>query len=449
MPRPNPASPQSRTPSSRIDPGIDSIAELQKRTYKYFEREMNPENGLVRDNTRPDAPASIAGSGMALACHIVGVEHGYQSRATAAAKARKILEFLSGAEQSDRPTATGYKGFFYHFLEIDTGRRTWGSELSTIDSAILFAGALVAAKYFDGDSADERAVRELGDALYRRADWRWMLRDNVISHGWRPETGYLRYGWCGYNEAMFLLILALGSPTFPVPKACYAKWMSTYRWRKIHGHEYVYSGPLFTHQLSHVWIDFRGIQDSYMRERCIDYFENSRRATYAQRAYATENPKRFKGYGENAWGITASGGPADPEKRVWRAGRKFFGYHARGVPFGPDDGTLSPWAIVASLPFAPEIVVPAMRHLNSTYPDIAGHYGYESSFNPTYPGRNAAGWVSEWHYAIDQGPLIIMVDNYLSGLMWRLTRTSDYIVRGLQRAGFTGGWLNGTETSNG
>ena len=431
-----------------LDPGIDSIAELQKRTFGYFQQELNPENGLVRDNTRPDAPASVAGSGLALACRVVAVEHGYESRPTAASEARKILEFLAAAEQSDRPTATGYKGFFYHFLDMETGKRTWQSELSTIDSAILFAGAIVASRYFDGDSADERAVRELGDMLYRRADWRWMLRDGVVSHGWRPERGYLRYGWRGYNEALFLVILALGSPTFPIPEKCYSKWIETYRWRKIHGHEFIYSGPLFTHQLSHVWIDFRGIQDSYTRERCIDYFENSRRATYVQRAYALENPRGFKGYGENAWGITASGGPADTKEKVSRGGRKFFGYHARGVPFGPDDGTLSPWASVASLPFAPEIVVPAMRHLNTKYPDIAGHYGYESSFNPSFPGRNAAGWVSKWHYAIDQGPLIIMVDNYLSGLMWRMTRRCDYIVRGLKRAGFTGGWLSGEEPVN-
>lgn len=431
-----------------IDPGIDSIAELQKRTYSYFEREVNPANRLVRDNTRPDSPASIAGSGMALACHVVAVEHGYESRATAAGHVRHALEFLTDSEQSNRRSATGYKGFFYHFLDMETGKRTWGSELSTIDSAILFAGALIVAQYFDGSTADERAVRELGDGLYRRADWRWMLRDGVLSHGWRPESGYIRYGWRGYNEALFLIILALGSPTFPIPESSYSKWVSTYRWKKLHGHEYVYSGPLFTHQLSHVWLDFRGIQDGYMRDRGIDYFENSRRATYVQRAYAIRNPREYKGYGENAWGITASDGPAAWNKPVIRNGRKFYGYHARGVPFGKDDGTLSPWAIIASLPFASEIVVPAMRHLNSHYPEITGHYGYESSFNPSFSRRTSAGWVSKWHYAIDQGPLIIMVDNYLSGLMWRMTRKCDYVIRGLKRAGFTGGWLHGTDATN-
>jgi hypothetical protein len=209
----------------------------------------------------------------------------------------------------------------------------------------------------------------------------------------------------------------------------------------LYGHEHIYSGPLFTHQLSHLWIDFRGIQDSYMRDRGIDYFENSRRATYLQRAYAIRNPRRFKGYCENAWGVTASEGPAWPEKSALHRGRKFFGYHARGAPYGPDDGTLSPWAIVASLPFASEIVVPAMRHMNDTYPEIAGTYGCESSFNPSYPDAISAGWMSQWHYAIDQGPLIIMVGNYLSGIMWQMTRSCEHIVRGLERAGFSGGWL--------
>lgn len=424
-----------------IDPGIDSLAALQERTNRYFEREVNPENGLVRDNTRKDAPASIAGSGLALACSVAAVERGYVSRPVAATRARTALEFLCDAEQSDRPTATGYKGFFYHFLDMESGQRTWLSELSTIDSAILFAGALAAAAFFDGPSADERSIHELGDILYRRADWRWMLRDRVISHGWRPESGYLRYGWSGYNEALFLMILALGSPTFRIPEESYSAWTSTYLWRKAYGHEYLYSGPLFTHQLSQMWIDFRGIQDAYMRSRCIDYFENSRRATYIQRAYAIRNSRRFKGYGENAWGITASDGPAAPKKSVRRDGHTFLGYHARGAPYGPDDGTLSPWAIVASVPFAPDIVVSAMQYINRTYPALTGRYGYESSFNPSFHDDSPAGWISPWHYAIDQGPMVIMVENYLTGLMWRLTRSCEYVIHGLKRAGFAGGWL--------
>ena len=268
-----------------------------------------------------------------------------------------------------------------------------------------------------------------------------MLQGGAVSHGWRPERGFIPYAWRGYNEALFLIILALGSPTFPVGAETYGEWLSTYRWRRIYGYEHVYSGPLFTHQLSHLWIDFRGIRDGYMRDRGIDYFENSRRATYVQREYAMRNPRRLKGYGEHVWGVTASEGPAWPQRASRNSDRKFFGYHARGVPFGPDDGTLSPWALATALPFAPEIVMPAMRHMSEVYPEILNGYGYASSFNPSYPGETDAGWISKEHYAIDQGPLVMMAGNHLSGILWRLSRSNEYIVRGLERAGFTGGWL--------
>ncbi len=373
---------------------------------------------------------------------MVAVEQGLEARDVAAAHCRRILEFLFEAEQSNRPDASGHRGFFYHFLDMHTGRRAWRSELSTIDSAILFAGALAAAQYFDGTSADERAVRETGYALYLRADWQWMLQGGAISHGWRPERGFIPYAWRGYNEALFLLILALGSPTFPVGRETYNEWLSGYRWRRIYGYEHIYSGPLFTHQLSHLWIDFRGIMDSYMRGRGVDYFENSRRATYVHREYAIRNSRGLNGYGANAWGITASDGPAGAQKTSRSGDRKFLGYHARGVPFGPDDGTLSPWAVVTSLPFAPEIVLPAMGHMVDSYPEIVGDYGYASSFNPSFAGRRPAGWVSKWHYAIDQGPLVMMVGNYLSGILWRLSRSNEFLVRGLERAGFSGSWLD-------
>jgi hypothetical protein len=423
------------------DPGIDAIAVLQERTVGYFTREVNPETGLVNDSTRPESPASIAASGFACACYAVCADHGIVPRAEAAARVAHALRFLWEAEQSEAPDASGWHGFFYHFLDARTGRRVWNSELSTVDSAILFAGALAAAGYFDGPSEDERTIRELADALYRRADWRWTVQRKAICHGWKPEHGFLGFDWLGYDEALFVYILALGSPSFAPDPSVYTAWTSTYQWRSLLGHEYLYAGPLFTHQLSHVWIDFRGIQDEYMRAKRIDYFENSRRATLVQQAYAKRNPHGFRGYGANSWGISASDGPA-PFFGVTRRGkRRFYGYRARGVPFGPDDGTLAPWALVASLPLAPELVVPAMRHLDEAYPELTGRYGYQSSFNPTYGDASPAGWVCEWHYAIDQGPVVLMVENYLSSLIWRALRESPYIRNGLCRAGFRGGWL--------
>jgi hypothetical protein len=372
----------------------------------------------------------------------VAAEQGILPRAKAAALVAGTLGFLWEADQSSDPRATGYRGFFYHFLEMETGARTWDSELSTIDSAILFAGALAATQYFNGRSRNERIIRELGERLYLRAEWPWMLRDDLLVHGWRPERGFLRYSWGGYNEALFLYILALGSRTHPVSPRSYERWTETYQWKTIYGYEFLYSGPLFTHQLSHLWMDLRGVQDRYMRQKCIDYFENSRRATYVQRAYAMHNPRGFLGYDENTWGVTASSGPSPNYNVPLRRGKKIFhGYHARGVPYGFDDGTLSPWAVVASLPFTPEIVVAAMHHINEKYPQLTGRYGYESSFNPTYGGRSRAGWISQWHYAVDQGPVVIMVENYLTGLLWRLSRASPHIRRGFIRAGFSGGWL--------
>lgn len=427
----------------RDAPVIDRVAMLQERAFAYFTREVHPATGLVNDSTQPESPASIAASGFAFACHAVAAERGFIPRAEAAARVARGLRFLWESEQSEAPDASGWRGFFYHFLDPRSGRRRWRCELSTIDSAILFAGALAAAGYFDGPSDDERAVRELAVALYRRADWRWMVRRHAISHGWRPERGFLRYEWRGYNEALFMYVLALGSPTFGPDESVYDSWTSTYRWRSLLGQEYLYAGPLFTHQLSHAWLDLRGIQDEYMRGRGIDYFENSRRATLVQREYATRNPHRFRGYGTDLWGITASDGPG-PFAGVTRRGRRvYYGYRARGVPFGLDDGTVAPWALVASLPFAPELVVPAMRHLDLAYPELTGRYGYASGFNPTYDDGRSAGWVSEWHYAIDQGPVVLMVENHRSGLVWRVLRQSPYVHEGLRRAGFRGGWLGG------
>ncbi len=426
----------------------ERIATLERATFEYFRRMTDSDTGLVRDNTRVDAPATIAGSGFALACYAVAAERGYIDRGEATQYVLRSLRFLCNAEQSDSPTATGYRGFFYHFLDPHTGCRAAGSEISTIDSGIAFAGALVAAAYFNGTTREERDIRELGDALYRRADWSWALTpEGALTHGWRPRRGFLPYAWCGYNEALFLYILALGSPTHAIPIESYARWTSTYRWKQIYGEEFLYAGPLFIHQLSHIWIDFRGVQDAFMRSKGIDYFENSRRATYVQREYARRNPRGLDGYDEWSWGITASDGPGPDRLDAAGKLRKFYAYRARGVPYGADDGTLSPWSVAASLPFAPEIVLPTLRHLDAARPDVTGEFGYKCSYNPTFPtspdtsATSSAGWISRGHYAIDQGPVVLMIENYRSGLIWRLLRSSAPVVNGLTRAGFSGGWL--------
>ena len=413
-------------------PDMD-LLELQRDAFGYFLAESSPSTGLVADSSRAGSPASIAATGLGLASYAAAVERGLVPRRDAAARVLATLRFLSDA----RHTA-GHRGFYFHFLDLETGHRAWRSELSTIDTALLLAGALVAGLYFDAETSVEREIRDLADALYRRTEWNW-ARDGRLSvtHGWRPERGFLRYRWTGYNEALLLYLLALGSPTHPLPVESYEEWLSTYRWTSVYGYEYLYAGPLFIHQLPHVFVDFRGIRDRFMREHGIDYFENSRRATYVQRAYAARNPRGFRGYGENAWGITASDGPGRATRDVDGRTVRFFGYAARGVPYGPDDGTLSPWAVAASLPFAPEVVLPALDSLSIDHPEMMSEHGIRCSFNATLDG----GWVSSGYLGLDQGPVVLMVENYLSDLVWRLTRRSPYVVEGLRRAGFAGGWL--------
>jgi hypothetical protein len=420
----------------------NQLETLQRLTFDYFLKETNPENGLVPDSTRQGAPCSITATGFALSVYPVGVARGFITRQDAIKRTLTTLRFFFNSRQGREPDATGYKGFYYHFLDMKTGCRTWNCELSTIDSTFLIAGALTAAEYFSRDTADEREIRALAAAIYARADWQWAQNRGVtVTHGWKPESGFIKHRWQGYNEALILYILGLASPTHPLPTKSYAAWTRTYKWKKLYGHEFLYAAPLFIHQLSHMWIDFRGIQDEYMRRKASDYFENSRRATYIQQQYAIRNPRGFKGYGEYIWGLTASDGPGPASKKIEGKLRRFYDYSARGVPNGPDDGTLAPWAVVASLPFAPEIVLPSIQYFDETFPEMTSHYGYKCSFNPTFSTAASKEWISKGYYGLDQGPIILMIENYRSGFLWRLMRRCPYIIDGLRRAGFAGGWL--------
>lgn len=417
---------------------------LQRDAFDYFLHKTNPANGLVMDRTQPNAPASITAVGFALAAYPVGVERAWMTRAEAVERTLTTLRFFANSPQGTAPDATGHKGFYYHFLDMQTGRRVGSCELSTIDTAFLLAGMLTAALYFDQDCAKEREIRTLADALYRRTDWQWAQNGGAtLTHGWKPRRGFLKYRWKGYDEALLLYALGLGSPTYPLPTESYAAFTSSYQWKDVYGHEFLYGSALFLHQYSHLWIDFRGIQDVFMRDKGIDYFENSRRATYVQQQYAIANPHSFVGYGPYFWGLTASDGPGRTVRQIAGVKRRFFGYRARGVPDGPDDGTVAPWAVVASLPFAPEIVLPTVRHFQEVHPEITGKYCLKCSFNLTFPNSSPSkpGWTSPYHYGINLGPVVLACENYRSGLLWRLVRRCPYIVTGLRRAGFTNGWL--------
>ena len=356
-------------PGSMTSTAVDSsdaefLARLQEDSFSFFSGERDSlRDGLFPDKTDPDSPASIASIGFALASYAVAAEARFLERGEAAIAVRTSLRFLAASTQSLGPEASGYRGFFYHFLDRRTGRRADDSELSSIDTALLVAGALVASRYFDRADPVETEVRERADALYRRVEWDWMCGDEAtLTMGWKQDGGFLDTRWRGYNEGLLLYILALGSPTHAIAPEGFLDSVSHYRWRRLYGLELAYAGPLFIHQMPQSFIDFRGIRDAFMREHDSDYFENSRRATYVQQRYAMANAHRFAGYGADFWGITASDGPGPARRRYRGRSVAFHGYKARGVPYGPDDGCVAPWAVVASLPFAPEIVLPTLRN---------------------------------------------------------------------------------------
>jgi hypothetical protein len=419
-----------------------TLDQLQCAAFGYFLQEMNPSNGLIADTSRANSPASIAVVGFALSVYPVAVDRGWLTRVDAVQRCLSVLRFFRDSDQSGSPEATGFKGFYYHFLDMQTGVRVWRSELSTIDTALLIAGALTASRYFTANTPDETELRQVVEMLYLRIDWPWSQGGAAtIRQGWKPECGFLHYGWDGYNESIVLYVLALGSPTFPLKIDSYEAWTKTYQWEHMYGYDFLYAGPLFIHQFSHAWIDFRGIQDRFMREKRCDYFENSRHAIEVQREYARRNPLGFSGYDENCWGLTACDGPSNQLPELVNKRRRLFGYAARGVPYGPDDGTLSGWAVLVSLPFAPEIVLHAALNMLQRYPEMLSAHQYNSGFNPALASADRDTWVSVGHFGLDQGIVVMMIENYRTQMIWRLMRDCPYICAGLRCAGFRGGWL--------
>jgi hypothetical protein len=424
----------------------EMLEHLKCKSFDYFRHEWNPENGLIADKNQPGAPASIAVLGLGITAYTIAAERGLLSRDEAVARTLTALRFLQSSKQGDEVDATGYKGFYYHFLDMKTGKRVWHSELSTVDTAILMAGVLMALSYFTADSADEKEIREVADFLYLRVDWRWALNGKAtISHGWTPEKGFISYRWNrNYSEAMILYVLALGSTSHAIDAKGYQQWTSTFELLKIYETECLHAGPMFVHQMAHLWIDFRGIQDQFNQKAGFDYFENSRRATYIQRQYGIENPNGYAHYSQYCWGLTASDGPGPAVRTIKGVRRVFYNYLARGVPLGPDDGTISPWAVAASLPFAPEIVIETIGHMIQKLGEKGlCQYGFNASYNPTFPQSHEKydGWVSPWIFGLNQGPTVIMIENYQTEFIWKIMSKCTYLIAGLKAAGFEGGWL--------
>lgn len=459
-PRPGPvAQVQSVDPASKGPPELTPLfRDIEKRTFQFFWDTTNEVNGLTPDRFPSRPFASIASIGFALTAYPIGIENGWISRRQAVDRTLVTLNFLNDAPQGNARTGmTGHHGFFYHFLDMQSGHRyePW-VEVSSVDTGLLMMGVLFAQTYYDRDDPREAEIRALAEALYAGVEWPWLQRrPPLISMGWYPESGFIQHDWSGYDEAMLVYILALGSPTHPIGPDAWPAWTRTYddSWGVFQGQEYLSFAPHFGHQYTHTWIDFRGIRDAYMQQRGIDYFENTRRATYAQRSYAIENPMRWKGYGANVWGLTASDGPQRTVQEYEGEQREFRHYSARGagIAVAYDDGTIAPTAAIASLPFAPEIVIPATQELHDRFGEyLYSSYGFLDAFNPSFgydvplkTGRIVPdkGWVASDYIGIDQGPILAMIANYRNGFVWDVMKRNPHVRNGLVRAGFTGGWL--------
>jgi hypothetical protein len=413
---------------------------LQYKTFLYFMNEINPQTGLVKDRSTKGSPATIAAMGFALPIWAIGVEKGWITRDQAADITLGMMNFFINSDQSLDKLATGHNGFYYHFLDMNTGKRYWNSELSSIDSGILFCGMIFARQYYSGDSEKEKTIRDLATKLLARANYDFFAQKtdakypNAISMGWHErDGGVMEISWWGYTEALFLYIIAAGMDMQKAEEG-WATWLKSYQWREPYpklGH--VVFPALFAHQYSMLYLDMRGWVDPYMKSKGSDYFENSRRATYTQWNYAKENPEGWEGYDSLSWGWSAADGPGEKFNTLTQS---YLGYAARGnagkdsVEY--DDGTIVPTAAGGSIPFAPEITIPALMEMKKRYESIGvwDKYGFKDSFNPTLK------WANADYLGLDQGPIVIMIENYYNGFVWKYFMKDPIVEKGLKRLGF-------------
>ena len=392
------------------------LEDLEHRSFQYFWEEGDPDTGLVPDRARMDGSqldenhrnvASIAATGFALTGLSIAAERNWISRGQARERTRNTLRFFANK-------AFHQHGWFYHWLDAKTGERRWNSEVSSIDTALLLSGVLTARQYF----RDDPEIRKLATKIYERVDFHWMLNGQqlLLSHGWKPETGFLKPRWDTYSEDTILYLLAIGSPTHPIsPASWYALWRDRYRYE---GYTYftTIGVPLFMHQYAHAWIDYRNWRETEGDR--IDYFENSVKATLAHRAFCINLTHDFPAFGPNVWGITAS----DSAK----------GYLAwSGPPRDPDiDGTVVPSAAGGSLMFTPELSVAALRTMREKYGQkIYGKYGFIDAFNP------GTGWVDSDVIGINAGIILLSAENAMTGNVWSWFMRNPEIPRAMRLAG--------------
>lgn len=375
-------------------PDENFLDKLQYDSISYFIREMNPANGLIKDSSRPGSPCSVAAVGFGLTAICIGESRGWIARDDAYYLVLRILKTF-------RDTVPNEKGFFYHFLDMRTGHRAWNSEVSSIDTALLLAGALFAGEYYKGSEV-ETIARE----LYERVEWPWMLNGKkILCMGWKPEEGFLWYYWDSYSEAMILYALAIGSPTHPISPECWFEWKRPVDSYKDYKVIYCATGSIFTYQYSHAWIDFRELY-----ENGTNYFNNSVNAVKANRQFCIDNSGVYKTYGEDSWGLSACLGPAG-----------YMGYGAKpGAAF--NDGTISPYGIAGSMPFDPVASLNGLKKLYVDHKDfLYGRYGFKDAFNLD------KNWWAEEYLGIDVGITILMIENYRSSLVWNRFMSIDPI----------------------
>jgi hypothetical protein len=407
-------------PFTNTDQFLDYV---QGTDFDYFWYWANPLNGLIPDRSETNSSASIAAVGFGLTAIGIGIDHGWITRSQGVARVMTTLgTFLNGPQGSNATGVIGYNGWFYHYLEMNTALRANSApELSSIDTTLLLAGILYDKQYFNGTNDDETSIRTMATQIFNRVNWTWMTDSNAsggVSTAWYPSTGFDGDYWVGYCEGMIIYTLGLGSSTYPLPAPAWGVWTSGYLWETNYGQAYVFFPPLFTYEYSHCWIDYRHIADSYMNSHNSTYFENSRRAALAQVAYSAANPNGFPGYSTNVWGLTASDDPG--------------GYASHGLPpEGYDDGTIAPTAAGGAIPFTPEYSEPTLNHFYTFYRQhIWTAYGFRDAFNIK------EGWYDVDELGIDQGPIVIMIENYRTQRPWRLFMQNPEVTNGLERAGF-------------
>jgi hypothetical protein len=403
-------------PAYHLSPEDDAFLEdLSRRSFLFFWEQADATTGIVRDRAGTDGSpsanesareiGSIASVGFGLSGMCIAAERGWVPRQQVIERTRRTLQFFAGRIEEEH-------GWFYHFINLRSGAREWKSELSSIDTALLLAGVLTVRQCFSGDAE----VPRLADAIYRRVDFQWMLAGDplLLSHGWKPEEGFLKGRWDHYCELMILYVLAIGSPTHPIPAESWRAWRRPTT--TFDGYRYVGGAdPLFVHQYAHAWVDFRGWREEHAPS--VDWFENSVVATRAHKAFCLSLSPEFPGYGENVWGITAS----DSRK----------GYVAWGGPPRHEaiDGSVVPAAAAGSLMFAADITLPALREVHRRFGGrVYGRYGFADAFHPT------DGWVNPDVIGIDLGITLLSAENLRTGQVWSWFMRNPEIRSGLQRA---------------